>query len=119
MRYDYSDTTNINYDPPNNLGNNFWRRLSDYRQQTGGSTGGSLETNMINQYTPGEHILLDDERLCGYQYGYGYWSYSNVDNGGTYVNTPGSNYHNFRMADAVHYRNEGKWYALELSLIHI
>ena len=68
---------------------------------------------MINQYTPGEHILLDDERLCGYAYGYGYWSYSNVDNGGIYVNTPSSNYHNFRMGDAVHYRNEGKWYALE------
>lgn len=113
LRYDYSDTTNINYDPPNDLGNNFWRRLSDYRQQTGGSTGGALETNMINQYTPGDHILLDDERLCGYDYGYGYWSYSNVDNGGIYVNTPSSNYHNFRMGDAVHYRNEGKWYALE------
>ena len=68
---------------------------------------------MINQYTPGESILMDDERYIGYGYGYGYYGYANVANGGTTVTVPGNNYHNFEIGDGIYYRNEGKWRALE------
>ena len=111
LRYNYSNATNVNRTPPNGVRDAWWKRLNDYTEPV--STGGGLETNMINQYTPGENILLDDERYVGYGYGYGYFNYNSVSNGNTTVTVPGSNYHNFEIGDAVYYRNEGKWRALE------
>ncbi len=111
LRYDYSNGSNKSQTPQNQIYDRWWRRLNDYTQTV--TVGSGLETNMINQFTSGEEVLLDDERYCGYGYGYGYWGYSQVSNNGTTVTVPSSNYHNFNMADAVHYRNEGKWRALE------
>lgn len=109
LRYTYSNQKNTNRTPPNGVRDAWWKRLNDYTESV--TTGGGLETNMINQYTPGEQILIDDERYVGYSYGYGYYSYNNVS--GTTVSVPGGNRHGFEIADAVHYRNEGKWQALE------
>jgi len=109
LRYNYSNDNNIGRTPPNSVRDSWWKRLNDYTESV--TTGGGLETNMINQYTPGEEILIDDERYIGYNYGYGYYSYNNVS--GTTVTVPGSSRHGFEIADAVHYRNEGKWQALE------
>ena len=121
LRYDYNNSQNKGQNPPGGshtsppytIHNRWWRRLNDYTESS--TFAGDMETSMINQFTPGEEVFLDDERYCGYGYGYGHFNYERVQQGGTQVTIPGSSsyYHNFQMADAVHYRNEGKWMALE------
>lgn len=114
LRYTYSNASNKNRTPPNSVRDAWWKRLNDYTEPV--STGGGLETNMINQYTAGENILLDDLRYIGYGYGYGYYGHTSVANNNTLVTVPSSNKHNFEVGDAVHYRNEGKWQALEAGI---
>lgn len=112
LRYDYSNASNVNRVPPNNIFDAWWRRLNDYTQSA--SVGSGLATNMVNQYTTSEKILINDTRYIGYNYGYGYYNYNNVS--GNTVSVPSSNRHGFEIGDGVWYRNEGKWRALEAGL---
>jgi len=110
-----SDANNKGYDPTSSsyywpTADAYWKRLDQPGEEE--VTGAELDTNFTFQYTPGEHIQIDDERRIGYSNTRRWNTYTSHNNVSGTTLSFGSD-HGFYTGDCIYYRNQGYYDALE------
>lgn len=76
------------------------------------TSGAELNTNFTYQYTPGENIIIDDERRIGYSSTWNHETYTSHNSvSGTTLTF--AHDHGFETGDCIFYRNKGYYDSIE------
>ena len=92
----------------------YWRRLDE--QGATETSGADLNTNFIYQFTPGDHIIIDDERRTGYSNDFQHTLYTGYNAVSGTTLSFGTD-HGFVTGDCIYYRNKGYYDAIEDGII--